>query len=83
MGTRVCVAQEGEDMSGVAEIDVESRRSGSRVVYTVREVSRMLSLSLSGTYVLVREGDIPARRLGGRWVIPKRVPRMAGDMGLS
>lgn len=31
----------------------------------------MLSLSLGGTYALVRAGEIPAIKLGGRWVIPK------------
>jgi excisionase family DNA binding protein len=39
--------------------------------YTVKEVSKLLSLSLGGTYALVREGVIPAKRMGGRWVIPK------------
>ncbi len=43
-----------------------------RLVYTVAEVSALLSISLGGTYALVRSGDIPARKLGGRWVIPIR-----------
>ena len=42
-----------------------------RAVYTVREVAHLLSLSLCVTYALVRSGEIPARRLGGRWVIPR------------
>ena len=41
-------------------------------VYTVKEVSRYLRLSLGGTYALIRSGEIPARKLGGRWVVPKR-----------
>lgn len=44
----------------------------NRAVYTVAEVAEMLSLSLGSTYALVRSGDIPARKLGARWVIPKR-----------
>jgi excisionase family DNA binding protein len=44
---------------------------GDRAVYTVREVAHLLSLSLGVTYALVRSGEIPARRLGGRWVIPR------------
>ncbi len=32
----------------------------------------MLSLSLGGTYELVRDGTIPALKLGGRWVIPQK-----------
>ncbi len=47
-------------------------RPEDRAVYTVREVSQLLAVSLGGTYVLVREGRIPAIKLGGRWVIPKR-----------
>jgi excisionase family DNA binding protein len=41
-------------------------------VYTVKEVSRLLRLSLGGTYALIRSGEIPAKKLGGRWVVPKR-----------
>lgn len=42
-----------------------------RVVYSVREVSQMLSISVGGTYQLCRDGMIPALKLGGRWVVPK------------
>jgi excisionase family DNA binding protein len=42
-----------------------------RAVYSVREVSQMLSISLGGTYQLCRTGMIPALKLGGRWVVPK------------
>jgi excisionase family DNA binding protein len=41
-------------------------------VYTVAEVAEMLSLSTGSTYNLVRKGEIPAKKMGGRWVIPKR-----------
>lgn len=41
-------------------------------VYSVIEVSRLLKLSRGGTYELVRQGVIPAVRLGKRWVIPKQ-----------
>lgn len=43
----------------------------ARAVYTVKETAHMLSLSLGGTYALIRSGDIPAIKLGGRWVIPR------------
>lgn len=46
-------------------------RMTERAVYNVREVSAMLSISLGGTYQLCRDGQIPALKLGGRWVIPK------------
>lgn len=42
------------------------------LTYTVAEVAHMLSLNLGGTYRMIRSGDIPARKLGGRWVIPRR-----------
>jgi excisionase family DNA binding protein len=42
-----------------------------RAVYTVDEVAYLLTLSRSATYAMVRAGQIPARRLGRRWVIPK------------
>lgn len=41
------------------------------LTYTVRQVATLLGLSLGSTYVLVRDGTIPATRLGGRWVIPR------------
>lgn len=47
-------------------------RADSRAVYSVPEVARLLSLSLGSTYALLREGEIPARKLGARWVIPKK-----------
>ena len=48
------------------------RLRANRAVYTVPEVAAMLSLSLGGTYALLRSGDIPGLKLGGRWVVPKR-----------
>lgn len=44
----------------------------SRAVYTVREVADLLGLSLGSTYTLLRLGEIPAKQLGSRWVIPKQ-----------
>ncbi|MGH3503667.1 MAG: helix-turn-helix domain-containing protein [Nocardioidaceae bacterium] len=40
-------------------------------VYSVAEVSRLLSISLGSAYALVRSGEIPARKIGARWVVPK------------
>ncbi|GAB4059519.1 helix-turn-helix domain-containing protein [Catellatospora paridis] len=47
------------------------RRRLAPEVYTVAEVADLLGLALGGAYELVRDGTIPARKLGGRWVIPK------------
>jgi excisionase family DNA binding protein len=40
-------------------------------VYTVVEVAQLLSLSRGTAYALVRDGTIPALRLGGRWVVSR------------
>jgi excisionase family DNA binding protein len=45
--------------------------SGARLTYTVNEVSDLLGLGLGLTYASIRSGEIPARKLGSRWVIPK------------
>jgi excisionase family DNA binding protein len=53
------------------EIPSTSRpRPASKVTYTVKEVAAMLRLNLGGTYQLIRTGQIPAKRLGNRWVVP-------------
>jgi excisionase family DNA binding protein len=41
-------------------------------VYTVAQVALLLDLSLGSTYTLIRAGEIPAKKMGARWVIPKR-----------
>jgi excisionase family DNA binding protein len=59
-------------MSTVVPIN-RPRRTDSReeVVYTVADVAQLLRLSVGSTYALVRNGTIPAKKLGRRWVIPK------------
>ncbi|MGH3628426.1 MAG: helix-turn-helix domain-containing protein [Sciscionella sp.] len=48
------------------------RLAVERAVYTVKEVAYLLSLSLGNAYELVRDGTIPAERLGRRWVVPRK-----------
>ncbi|HEX3828053.1 MAG TPA: helix-turn-helix domain-containing protein [Sporichthyaceae bacterium] len=50
-----------------------SRRSPTiePAIYTVEEVAELLGVARSTAYELVRDGKIPARRLGGRWVISR------------
>jgi len=53
------------------EVSTATRpRPARKVTYTVKEVAAMLRLNLGGTYELIRAGEIPAKRLGGRWVVP-------------
>lgn len=46
--------------------------STGRLTYTVDEVARLLNLSRGVAYQHVRDGRIPAERIGRRWLIPRR-----------
>ncbi len=46
--------------------------SVARLTYTVEEVAELLSLSRGITYQSLRDGTIPAERVGRRWVISRR-----------
>jgi excisionase family DNA binding protein len=48
------------------------KASQERAVYTVQEVAHLLGLALGGTYTLIREGTVPAIKVGGRWVVPRK-----------
>lgn len=50
---------------------VRFEQASARLTYTVNEVSDLLGLGLGLTYAAVRNGEIPARKVGSRWVIPK------------
>lgn len=41
-------------------------------IYTVAQVGRMLNMNLGTVYQLLRDGVIPAKRLGRRWIIPRK-----------
>ncbi|MGH3787424.1 MAG: helix-turn-helix domain-containing protein [Pseudonocardiaceae bacterium] len=42
-------------------------------IYTVRQVAARLGISSALAYELVREGEIPAKRLGRRWAVPREL----------
>ena len=42
-----------------------------RLVYTIAETAKLLSLSRGLAYQLAREGKLPVIRLGKRLVVPK------------
>lgn len=52
--------------------DPAAETAESTAVYTVVEVAKLLKLSRGSAYESVRSGDIPAMKIGHRWVIPKR-----------
>jgi excisionase family DNA binding protein len=43
----------------------------ARLTYTVQELSDLLGLGLGLTYAALQNGEIPARKVGSRWVISK------------
>lgn len=43
-----------------------------RLTYTVEEVAELLDLSRGITYASLKDGTIPAERVGRRWVISRR-----------
>jgi excisionase family DNA binding protein len=44
----------------------------SPIAYSVREAAQALGLSIDTTYRYIADGTIPARRVGGRLLIPVR-----------
>jgi excisionase family DNA binding protein len=42
-------------------------------IYTVRQAAARLGISTGLTYELIRAGEIPAKRLGRRWVVPREL----------
>lgn len=49
--------------------------STGRLMYTVGEAAQMLGLGRSTAYELVLAGDLPAIRMGRRWLISPAVLR--------
>jgi excisionase family DNA binding protein len=43
----------------------------SRATYTVPEVCALLGISRATAYAMLRAGEIPARRMGSRWIIAR------------
>ena len=44
----------------------------ARLTYTVDEVAHLLNLSRGVAYQYVRDGVIPAQRIGRRWLISRK-----------
>ena len=66
MGNLIALAPRARNQASTPEQPLTER-----AVYTVVEVAKLLSLSRGSAYALVRDGTIPALRLGGRWVVPR------------
>jgi excisionase family DNA binding protein len=66
MGNLIALDSRARDQDSTS-----GKQLAERAVYTVVEVAQLLSLSRGTAYALVRDGTIPALRLGCRWVIPR------------
>jgi len=44
--------------------------TNNRQTYTVEEVADILGIGKTLTYKMVRFGEIPAKKCGGRWIVP-------------
>lgn len=60
------------DKPTVAALGPTQKIDPHRATYTVMEVARLLNLSRGLTYQYLREGLIPATRIGRRWLIPRK-----------
>jgi excisionase family DNA binding protein len=60
---------QGDDAPYVGEVPTIDP---GRLTYTVDETAYLLNLSRGLAYQYVREGVIPAERLGRRWLVPRR-----------
>src|ERR1700758_1871269 len=75
-GTTTRTANVGS--SGIVGIErgkpMEARAGmiAGRATYTVDEVAVLLDLSRGNAYRYVREGVIPAKRVGRRWMVPRK-----------
>ena len=47
-------------------------KSSARRVYTAHEVASILGIATSTVYEYALTGQIPALRIGSKWVFPKR-----------
>ena len=50
--------------------EVAAMVTRGRLTYTVEEVAVLLGVSRGAAYSAVRGGEVPAERIGRRWVVP-------------
>jgi excisionase family DNA binding protein len=53
------------------EYSAPSPARSSRATYTVGEVAALLGISRASVYTRLATGEIPARRIGSRWIIAR------------
>jgi len=51
---------------------MQERKDDSRRTYTVEETADILGIGLNQAYEAAARGDIPALRVGRRWLVPRQ-----------
>lgn len=54
-------------------------RNSDRATVSVEEAAALLGISLGSARKAVRNGEVPALRLGSRWLVP--VPKLLAMLG--
>lgn len=67
------------DLHEKSAITLAWLRESGRATISVEELSRLFGVSLGSARKAVRNGEVPALRLGVRWLIP--VPRLLAMLG--
>ena len=71
-------------MSDRNEASNSTQPDAELLVYTVPEAGEKIGLGKCSSYQAVRNGDIPAVKIGGRWIIPKvAFDRMLANVGAT
>ncbi len=60
-------------------MNLDELRASKRATISVEELSLILGISLGSARKAVRGGEVPALRLGSRWLIP--VPKLLQILG--
>lgn len=62
-------------------INLLELKAGGRMTVSVEEAALILGISLGSARKAVRGGELPALRLGSRWLVP--LPRLLQILGID
>jgi excisionase family DNA binding protein len=66
----VIIKNTGEECRAMAEPATPTAAAARRTI-TVAEAAAQLGVSLPSVYAAMKRGDLPAVRVGARWLVPK------------
>lgn len=69
-----------EDWMVSKPLDLAQLKASGRLTISVEETAGFLGISLGSARKAVRNGELPALKLGARWLVPvPKLLRMLGD----